>query len=154
MTDNITIAFSDAFTAKEKAVLTKTFESNVESLGIALEKFHVTFDKMNPANQKVLGMMNRVSDNVFSFKLNEINELQESIFATGHETIHIRQYLHGLLRDNEFGCFWKNKFIPALYCVLPLFYTALPWEIEAHGLDQRIYEKALVKLTPEEKDER
>lgn len=141
-----TILFSDEFTKHERVLLTKTFKANVENLGIALEKFDVLFHKRDIGKPRALGSMSRLGDGLFSFTLNDANSIADSIFATGHETVHVRQYIRGEIRDDDYGVYWHNYYIPALFCTNSLYYNLLPWEIEAHALQYRLYEKALAAL--------
>lgn len=143
---NITLLFSDDFTANEKQVLSETFKSNTESLGIALEGFSVLFHKGDIGRKECFGKMSQIGNRLFSFTLNVTNSIATSIFAVGHEVVHVRQYLYGQLRDDDGGAYWNNKYVPALYCLNPLYYKILPWEVEAHGLQERLYDKALEAL--------
>lgn len=140
-----TILFSDEFTPNEKAVLRTSFKANIESLGIGLEDFTVLFQK-GAIGKTALGKMSEIGSKLFNFTLNITNSMIDSIFATGHELVHVRQYLHGQLRDQNNGVYWNNKYVPAMYCNSPVYYKVLPWEVEAHGLQDALFDKAMAAL--------
>lgn len=135
-----TLCFSEVFTAKEKTILTKTFKQNCRDLG--LTDFDATI-QVRKARLESAGCMTFIHD-CFLVILNSAGTLSDWIFTLGHELVHVRQYRTGQLRDDREtgGTYWGTTHVPALYCNSRKYYHMLPWEIEAHSLDGKLFENA------------
>lgn len=152
--DAITLIFPDnEFDKHEIDTLTQTVKSNVASLGIALQEFTIAFRKDHIGPAHALGVMSpliQYGNKIFGVAVNVSNDLKQSIWAIGHELVHVRQYLHGKLRDDP----WTgvSQWLDGERSVsVPLYlqtvqYKQLPWEIEAHGLQYGLFVKAMTAI--------
>lgn len=156
----IKLAFSKSYSIKEKLILQVTMKSNVIELGLDDKDFVIMMGKSDFRSssrhsfrfdeKSTLGVMTPIAPKVFYLAMNINNDTQDTIFASGHEMVHVEQYLNHKLYDDDVntGTHWKGKFFPAEYCNDPDNYLSLPWEIEAHGKDQELYDKAIDVLVP------
>jgi hypothetical protein len=140
-----TICFSDDFTTKQKTILTKTFRQNCSDLG--LTDFDATI-QLRKQKMDSAGAMCRVDKDYFLMVFDAAEGLADAIFTLGHELVHVRQYRTGQLRDdNETGgTYWGKTLVPALYCNSRKYYHTLPWEIEAHDLQENLFKRAMNRL--------
>jgi hypothetical protein len=142
-----TICFSDDFTSKQKLMLTRTFRQNCKDLGIADYDATIQVRKFTKAPEFKAAILH-MGENSFGVLLNTRNDARDSILSLGHEMVHVKQYRNGELRDDHKrgGAYWNDQYIPAVYCRSEQFYNSLPWEIEAHGIQQTLYESAMMDL--------
>lgn len=155
----IKLVFSKDYSIKEKLILSVTMKSNVIELGLNDKDFVIMMDKNDfrsssrhayHFNEKnTLGVMMPIAPKVFYLAMNINNDTQDTIFASGHEMVHVEQYLNHKIYDaDDTGTHWKGEFFPAEYCNDPDNYLSLPWEVEAHRKDQELYDKAIDVLVP------
>lgn len=145
--NNATLIFSDAFSNEEKSILSATIESNIETLYIDNIDFKVEIRKED-LNPDLFGYMIPLSDHNdhFGIAINSKNDLRRSIATLGHEMIHVEQHLHDRLVITDMGLIWKDSFIPSFIATDMAYYRFLPWEIEAHKYDKRLFSIAMEKV--------
>lgn len=143
------LQFSNDFISKEKVVLSLTMESNLIELGIKDKEFVVCMFKNYDLGKNTLGVMTAIADKVFYVAVNAMNDIEEMIFATGHEFVHVEQYLSDKLADNkDGGVCWKGKCYTSKYSSDPAAYFSLPWEVEAHDKQEVLFKNAIKYATP------
>lgn len=155
----IKLVFSKDFSVTEKLILPVTMKSNIIELGLNDKDFVIMMDKSDFRSSSrhayhfdALGVMMPIAPKVFYLAMNINNDTQDTIFASGHEMVHVEQYLNHKLYDDDdvnIGTHWKGEFFPAEYCNDPDNYLSLPWEVEAHRKDQELFDKAMAVLVPE-----
>ena len=139
--------FSDAFTAKEKIILAKTFQTNCQHLGINDANGIVAIHRKMLGPKQHQGSMTQVASNIFIVWLNsEGFNLFEGTSVLGHEAVHIAQYLRGDLSDHGEGCCWRGTIFPKFICEARETYQHLPWEREAFDLQPKLHTRSLDAL--------
>ena len=139
-----TVLFDDGFTQKEKTILSKTFKSNCEHLGITERDCTVAVRRENIGPRRHLGTMSCLAPDHFMVVLNKNGfNLFEGISVLGHEATHIKQYLNGELKDVHEGCNWCGQHFPRFICNSPVAYQDLPWEREAFELQPKLHRHAI-----------
>lgn len=140
------LCFSDAFSTFERRILRATAKVNCVDLGIDKADIIVDVRKlsMGPGYRALIA---RTGRDHFSMILSESNTLAQSIFAVGHECVHIKQHLTGQMIDTGDGVLWQGQFIHESYCQSQYFYESLPWEIEARARQKPLYDSAMNKLS-------
>lgn len=143
-----TLCFSDDFTAKQRKTLTTTFRQNCRDLGLADFDATVQIRKQRLGADGPEGCVCHLADDCFVVVLNAAKTIRSWIFTIGHELVHVRQYRTGQLRDDKRtgGTFWKSIFVPEIFCNSRAYYSKLPWEIEAHSLQDDLFERAMEAL--------
>lgn len=136
--------FSDDFSKEEKDILSATLKSNMDTLKIKDISFQVELRKEN-MDPDLFGYMIPLSDHndKFGISLNTKNDLLRTILTLGHEMIHVEQHLHHKLIITNTGIVWKDNFVPGFIATDMAYYRYLPWEIEAHTYDKRLYSIAM-----------
>ncbi len=138
-----TLCFSKDFDASERRILTKTFKVNCADLKIDKHDITVALRKISRPDSHWLGSVINAAKDHFLVLANTQNVLSQSIFMLGHECVHIKQHRTGQLRTAKEGSFWNKDFYHNTYCNSKLFYERLPWEIEAHARQDKLFENAL-----------
>lgn len=143
-----TLCFSDDFTTAQRITLTKTFKQNCSDLGIADYDATVQVRRVS-LPEHCEGAVRRLPD-CYMIILNTAKSIRDWAFTLGHELVHVRQYRTGQLRDDdETGdTYWENTLVPSLYCNSQQYYHLLPWEIEAHDIQENLFERAMKALDP------
>jgi hypothetical protein len=143
-----TLCFSNDFTAKQKTILTKTFKQNCRDLGLTDFDATIQMRALPLGHPDRAGFMTRLADDCYTVVVNANCGLRDWIFTLGHEAVHVRQYRTGQLRDDldGGGTYWGDRLVPRLYCQAQENYHKLPWEIEAHGLHDKLMESAMEVL--------
>lgn len=149
------IEFSTQFSIEERGILTATFESNNEVLGIDQKNFIVRVGKKRFPDKLMYGYLTPINDDANDFKVffNTSNDLHRNIRTLSHEMIHAKQQLTKKLQLGFNGLYWKGNFVPEYIATSRLFYSILPWEQEAHHLDKKLYSIAVKKLNLKETEE-
>lgn len=139
--------FSDDFSDEEKTIFTATMESNMEILKINNMDFNIELRKENMHHDRY-GYMTPLSDtnDHFGIALNSKTDIRLHILTLGHELIHVEQHLRRKLIVTEIGLIWKDNFIPDFIATDMAYYRYLPWEIEAHKYDKRLFSIAIEKV--------
>ncbi len=139
------LCFDDNFDNMTRSILSKTFKSNCRDIGIA--QHDIVVEMRRGDLNEALGLVTRLSPDRFLTVLNGHNTLAESIFATGHEMVHVHQHIRGDLVHVDGGVRWQGQFFPRGICMASVFYDNLPWEIEASKRDGRLFDSAIRTLT-------
>lgn len=72
------------------------------------------------------------------------------MFGMCHEIIHLKQHLIGSLRNLDDGAMWHDQFFTLDQCENPFMYHSLPWEQEAHAMQDRVYSDVVRRLISDE----
>ncbi len=75
----------------------------------------------------------------FAINLHPANTEHHPIQALAHEMVHVRQYVTGQLRQVDGTMYWNDMVID----MDTVSYFDLPWEIEAHQLEEGLFEDFL-----------
>lgn len=75
----------------------------------------------------------------FTININPANPECHSIQSLAHEMVHVRQYVSGQLRQVDGTMYWNDSLID----MKKIRYYDLPWEIEAHALEEDLFEDYL-----------
>lgn len=138
----------NGFSKLEKSILTKTFKANCEKLGLLNADFKVEVNKEHIGRVGLHGRVCRPAENHFLVELNSNGfNLFDATSALGHETVHMKQYTDGRLKDDNSGCYWNEEFYHPI--VTMLCYNDLPWEKEAWAMQGELHKHAFNSLSPE-----
>jgi hypothetical protein len=97
---------------------------------------------------KVEGLCSKGARDHQVIVVNSDRTLLASIFTLGHETVHVKQYLTGQLREDQGGILWQGKhYYPHWMASNPANYLRLPWEAEAFAKQDYLYRLAVRSLS-------
>jgi hypothetical protein len=146
-----TLNFDGNFSAKERKILSRTFRSNCNELGISKCDCSVALRKDPIGSPRHRGFILTPEPDQFIVVLNRnFFNLYEAISTLGHEAVHIKQTIEGKLVDCEGGCLWNKNFIPREIAESEIFYDMLPWEQEATKLQSTLHKQAVHSLPLED----
>lgn len=147
-----TIMFDSNFSELEKTILSKTFKANSKKLEMHNDDFSVYVRKV-----KIKGGPKHYARVAYPEKgtfLVEINKEGFNLFdatsSLGHETVHMKQYVDGRLKDDEEGSYWQDALYPHFTAILAG--NDVPWEQEAWGMQGELHRHAIATLSPQERE--
>lgn len=147
-----TIAFDSGFSKLEKTILSKTFKANCQKLGLHKHDFFVQVRKADIGPpQHYARVAHPGGKDFFHVEINENGfNLFDASSSLGHETIHMKQYVSGALKDDRRGgSYWHDAHYDPL--IVMISGNDVPWEQEAWALQGEVHKHAVASLTPEER---
>tara|TARA_B100001093_G_scaffold514086_1_gene587373 strand:+ start:1744 stop:2199 length:456 start_codon:yes stop_codon:yes gene_type:complete len=72
-------------------------------------------------------------------RINKTMDWKDQMITLAHEMVHAEQFLRGKLTD---GAYWRNRNYEKCE------YERLPWEMSAHQLEEKLYEKCYPEWAP------
>lgn len=148
-----TLCFDGNFNATERRILSKTFRKNCRDLGIADHDATIELRRLPIGPAGRLGCISKFAPDRYVVLLNTLNCMMENIFALGHETVHLHQYVRGDMVDSQASqeVIWKGQRFRATPLALEMNYERLPWEIEAASKHHKLLSSAGAVLDADER---